>query len=598
MFFHATRRLCFAGTAVWRVGQQQPPPTSAPRVQIAVVGSGPSGCYVARLLTKRRDDIHVDVFERMPVPFGLCRYGVAPDHPEVKNVERQFLEMFKSGRVTWIGNVTIGKDIPVETLLEHYTAVVVATGADANRKLHIPGEELGGVISAGDFVRYYNTYPFPYGSPRFCPFDLETAREAVIIGNGNVAMDCARVMAASYKYFCETDMNCVAIREFMKNRIRRINVVARRGHVHSAFTIAEFRELTRFHSDTVRVVVDPFDLQEALRVPSANPRARKRLLELVSRFVYTSGDGNAAGGNLPDAPPALQQQQQQPKHARGPCVVHMRYHLKPLRFLPHPERRNYVGAVEFERTDVDAGENAKNTTTVRLPCDVAITSVGYFSVDIPGVAFDHARGVIPHQHGRVTGQPRLYCAGWVKNGPKGVILQSLMDAQETVASIFEDLDNKVLPTDDGISTSVPSSPSSEQHADSSSHVSGAENRGFFGKYGLIDYFVEKRLEPVSVAGLERILHVEEERGIDLGKRLEKIDNVRGMLDVALGGAVGKKANNAIRGITNERPDALLYLNELLDDTTDMAPLARQLAKEVPPLMAAQHPPGELHPSQL
>ncbi|ESL07243.1 adrenodoxin reductase [Trypanosoma rangeli SC58] len=575
MIFSATRRLRLAGTAVWRQRRQQ---SSSParRIQIAVVGSGPSGCYVARLLTKRRDDIHVDVFERLPVPFGLCRYGVAPDHPEVKNVEHQFLDMFKGGRVTWIGNVAIGKDISIETLLHHYTAVVVATGADANRKLHIPGEELGGVISAGDFVRYYNTYPFPHGSPRFCPFDLATAREAVIVGNGNVALDCARVLAASYKYFCETDMNCVAIRELMKNRIRRISLVARRGHAQSAFTIAEFRELTRFHADTVRVVVDPFDLQEALRVPAENPRARKRLLELVSRFADTSDGGDGTVGDVPDAPPAPPL----PRHERGPCVVHLRYHLTPLQFLPHPDRSNHVGAIVFERTDVAAGQSGKPPTTLTLPCDVAITSVGYCSDGVPGVAFDHARGVIPHQRGRVTGQPRLYCAGWVKRGPKGVIVQALMDAQETVASICEDLDNNVLPTGDAIP------------------VSEAGDGGFFGKYGLIEYFVEKRLEPVSVAGLQRIFHVEEERGIDLGKRLEKIDNVRGMLDVALGGDVGKKANNAIRGIANERPDALLYLNELLDETTDLAPLARQLAKEVPPLMAAQHPPGGLHPSQL
>ncbi|RNF15424.1 ferredoxin-NADP+ reductase [Trypanosoma conorhini] len=592
MFFGATRRLCLAGTAVWRARQKQqsppppppPPPTStapARRVQIAVVGSGPSGCYVAHLLTKRRDDVHVDVFERLPVPFGLCRYGVAPDHPEVKNVERQFLDMFRGGRVTWIGNVAVGKDIPVETLLQHYTAVVVATGADANRRLRIPGEELGGVVGAGDFVRYYNTYPFPHGSPRFCPFDLATAREAVIVGNGNVALDCARVLAASYKYFCETDMNCVAIRELMRNRIRRISVVARRGHAQSAFTIAEFRELTRFHADTVRVVVDPFDLQAALRVPSENPRARRRLLELVSRFAADTAAAAGVGGHGdgPSAPPAPPPP---PRHARGPCVVHLRYHLKPLRFLPHPDRRNCVGAVVFERTDADAdadaGQGERGATTVTLPCDVAITSVGYRSDEVAGVAFDHARGVIPHQRGRVTGQPRVYCAGWVKRGPKGVIVQALMDAQETVTSICEDLDNKLLPTGD---------PADE--------AGGGE---LCGKYGLIDYFVEKGLEPVSVAGLQRIFHVEEERGIDLGKRLEKIDSVRGMLDVALGGAVGKKANNAIRGIANERPDALLYLNELLDDTTDLAPLARQLAKEVPPIMAAQHPPGSLHPSQL
>ncbi|KEG11914.1 adrenodoxin reductase [Trypanosoma grayi] len=550
---------------------------AARRTQIAVVGSGPSGCYVAHHLTKKRDDIHVDVFERLPVPFGLCRYGVAPDHPEVKHVEQQFLEMFKSGRVTWIGNVEVGKQLPVETLLENYAAVVLATGADSSRRLGIPGEELGGVVSAADLVRYYNTYPFPHGAPRVCPFNIAAAREAVVIGNGNVALDCARVLAASYKYFSPTDMNCVAVRELMQNRIRRVSVVARRGHAHSAFTTAEFRELTRFQPDTVRVVVDPFDLPGALRVPASNPRARRRLLELLARYTDDagSGSGKSLDGSTLEAPPS--------RHERGPCLVQMRYNLRPVRFLPHPERRNHVGAVVFERTDdVEGGskEHGENAPTVTVPCDVVLTSVGYRSDAIPGVAFDHARGVIPHSGGRVSEQSRLYCAGWVKNGPKGAIVQSLMDAQETAAAILSDLDNKILPT---------------------CSIGGDAGEGgeeFFGKYGLIDFFVDKRLEPVSVAGLERILHVEAERGVDLGKRLEKIDNVRAMLDVALGGAVGKKANNTIRGITNERPDALLYLNELLDDTTDLAPFARRLAKELPPVMAEQHPPGNLRPSQL
>ncbi|RHW68973.1 NADPH:adrenodoxin oxidoreductase [Trypanosoma brucei equiperdum] len=565
--------------------------TSAPmKTQIAVVGSGPSGCYVAQQLIKKRDDIHVDVFERLPVPFGLCRYGVAPDHPEVKNVEQQFLSMFKSGRVTWIGNVDVGRQLPIDTLLNNYAAVVLATGVDSGKKLNIPGEDLGGVVRAADFVRYYNTYPFPHGSPRFCPFQLGMAHEAVVIGNGNVALDCTRVLAASYKYFCPTDMNCAAIKEFMKNHIHRIHVVGRRGPEHSAFTIAEFRELTKYQQDTVRVTVDPFNPEEARRASTENPRARQRLFELMGRHIVKSDDPESQEVRGPTIP----------KGTRGPCHIRFRYNMRPLRFLPHRKRKGQVGAVVFECTaaetssstdcaaatetqayDVNCGEGGnkgggtgvKAPKVITVPCDLVITSLGYYGDSIPGVEFDHARGVISHVGGRVKGQPRLYCTGWAKNGPKGIIAHALMDAQVTAATVLEDLDNSALPT-------------------------GGSDGAFCGKYGLVDYFVEKRMEPVSVAGLERIMHVELERGVDMGKRLEKIDDVRAMLDVALGGAIGKKANNAIRGIMNERPDALLYLNELLDDTTDLAPLARQLARDLPPVMAEQHPPGRLHPSQL
>nr|CCC93425.1 ferredoxin NADP+ reductase-like protein [Trypanosoma congolense IL3000] len=561
------------------------------RTQIAVVGSGPSGCYVAQQLTKKREDVHVDIYERLPVPFGLCRYGVAPDHPDVKSVEQQFMEMFRSGRVTWIGNVDVGKHLPIEVLLKSYAAVVLATGADNGRKLNIPGEDLAGVVRACDFVRYYNTYPLPYGSPRFCPFPLHMARDAVIIGNGNVALDCARVLASPYKYFCPTDMNCAAIKELMQNRIQRIQVVGRRGPEHSAFTIAEFRELTKYQPDAVKVVVDSFNLEEALRVPSDNSRARRRLLELMARYV---SDPEAGGSSGLEKPASV-------RGPRGPCKIQLRYNMRPVRFLPSREKRGHVGAVVFERTNFASGDDGRSdatsaappvsgsaisnntdmgmlrgnetTKTVTIPCDVVIISVGYHGENIPGVEFDHTRGIISHVDGRVKDQSRLYCVGWVKNGPKGKIAHALIDAQQTAANIINDLNNNLLP-------------------------SGSSDGCFSGKFGMIDFFVEKRFEPVSVSGLERIMLVEKERGVDLGKRLEKIDSVRSMLDVALGGTVGKKACNAIRGIMNERPDALLYLNELLDDTTDLAPLAKRLARDLPPVMASQHPPGRLHPSQL
>jgi adrenodoxin-NADP+ reductase len=634
-------------------------------MQIAVVGSGPSGCFVASQLVKKHPDLHVDVFERLPVPFGLCRYGVAPDHPDVKNVEQQFMEVFKGGRVTWVGNVAVGKEIPVQVLLMHYAAVVFATGAEGSKRLRVPGNDLGGVISARSFVEYYNTYPFPFGSPRFCPFDVERTRRAVVIGNGNVAMDVVRVLAASYKYFCPTDMSGVCIREMMKNRLEHISITGRRGVTHSAFATAEFRELTKYQEGHVKVEVDPFDLEEAVAaVPAGRTaRAHKRMMELVHQFTVPAAAmeeerqrlaTDATGAPLPSAadallntPPSPPQAEHRRSDTRGPCTCRFRYNLTPVAILPSRHRKNYVGGVLFKRAPVvHSSASDTSTTTCNsssdgaeagvgaaefcvIPCDLVLTSIGYRADSIADLPFDHRTGVIDNERGRVKGMPRVYCSGWAKNGAKGVILHSVVDAQETVASILADIAAGVIPTTATVTEEEEEVVQQQQQRQQSPQpiddphqplvveslavstpakaavttpatdpTSLASRTTMAGKYGLVDYFIEKKLQPVSLAGLQRILHVEHERGVDLGKRAEKIDTVRDMLDVALGGDVGRKANERVRRITPARSDAMLHLKELLDDDTDLAPLAHELAKDIPHRLAQQHPLGRISPGQL
>lgn len=589
---------------------------STRKIQVAVVGSGPSGCFVASYLVKKHLNIHVDLFERLPVAYGLCRYGVAPDHPEVRNAEKQFMALFKSGRVTWIGNVNVGKDIPVEAMLQHYAAVVFATGASSSKTLGIPGEELGGVLAARDVVSYYNTLPFPYGSPRFCPFDVARTSRVAIVGNGNVAVDVARVLAGSYKYFCETDMNCVALREFMQSRIRQIDVLGRRGAAESSFTIAEFRELTKYQEGTVMVQSDPFDLDKALAAGGKhhNARAHRRLMELVHKHAVSdavmtadvarmasdekgrpipAAAREAEGGNVSGQETAAVPS----SPGRETCTVRFRYHLAPVAVLPSATRKNYVGGLLCERRDAaDSGRVPPAKAYCVVPCDLLITSVGYRSDRVPGVPFSEKEGVIPNSKGRVEGLPRVYCSGWVKNGAKGVILHSVVDAQETAASVLADIESGAIPTtgndddgDDGgaVGDGVAALPPLT-----------SKTTTMYGKYGLVDYFVDKRLEPVSIGGLERILHVEEQRGIDLGKRAERVDSTRRMLDIALGGEVGRKTAEKVRGITPARADAMMYLKELLDDETDLAPLAHALAKDMPRKLAEQNPSGRIDPSQL
>ncbi|CCW63796.1 unnamed protein product, partial [Phytomonas sp. EM1] len=282
-----------------------------------------------------------------------------------------------------------------------------------------------------------------------------------------------------------------------------------------------------------------------------------------------------------------------------PCAVRFRYHLKPIRILAGAGGR--VSGVLFERTDADVSD--PDARYVVVPCDLVLTSVGYLAEGFPGVPFDPKMGVIPNENGRVRGMPRVYCSGWVKTGPKGVILHTIADAQETAAAVMEDLQANRLPTvgiDDDDDDNNNNNKNGENPSETLSPAaeSTPSTTTMFGKYGLIDYFVEKQMEPVSIAGVERILHVEKERGVDLGKLAEKVDNVRDMLDIAHGGEIGSTANDRVRGIAPARPEPLLYLKELLDDHTDLAPLAKTLAREVPGKMAEGHHPGRISPFQL
>jgi len=537
-------------------------PKHAAKWQVAVVGSGPSGCYVADYLTRKHDGLHVDIYEKLPVPFGLLRYGVAPDHPEVKNLEDKFKTLIASPKCTWIGNVTIGKDVTVEQLLESYSAVVVCTGASSDRSLDIPGEDLIGVVSARQFVNYYNTYPHPYGSPAMCPVDLAQATDAVIIGNGNVAVDVARVLASSYKYWCPTDMNCSAVKEFMQhNRLQRVHVVGRRGPEHSAFTTAEFRELTTFKSEnSVRVSVDPFDLTQMLLKPECQARPKRRLLELIHKFSSTPAAAAAAAAENTAAAGSSDGGSSKKLKAleRGSCHVQFRYHLRPVAFLPRPDDRRVLGAVRFERVNPASTDTTREF--INIPCSVAFKSVGYASDPdaVRGVPFDASRKTVENEDGRVkisggAAAGHMYCAGWCKRGPNGVILHTMNDAYGVAQRVLDDMTNGVI----------------------------EKKPTHGGKYALLDLFVAKNLSPISHHGLQRIWNTEKERGIDLGKRLEKIQRVSDMLDIGGGGKVGKRAHNRVRGIANARPDALMYLSELLDDDTDLSDFAKTMGRDMP-----------------
>lgn len=488
--------------------------------QVAVIGAGPSGCYVADNILKRSPNVHVDVFERLPVPYGLVRYGVAPDHPEVKNVEQKFTTMFDSGRATLLTNVSVGKDVLISELREHYDAVVVSTGAEADNRLHIPGADLGNIFSARQLVSYYNTVPVPYGNPHHSPLDLSNCRHAVIIGNGNVALDVARVLAAPYKHWCPTDMNCRSVRDLMNSDIRKVTVVGRRGHEHAAFTLAELRELSKLEGVTVRM--DAFDL-DSVTARSDGSRARSRMLKFMHELPSTAS-------TVPD----------------GMRVVDFKFNLAPVKFTSLPNSSRVGGAV-FDWRQADG-----KPIQMAVKADAFFTSIGYRSSPVQGVPFDDTTGLIRNFQGRVLGGeaviPGLYCCGWIKRGPKGVILHAMLDAQETASCVVADF-------------------------------AGDDQKQ--GKFGLMDAFTARNVMPMSMNSVKKIWDTEAQRGVELGKKAEKMDDVQAMRDVVLGGRVGAIADRKFRGVAEARLPVNQWLSEFLDPDVGVSSATTKQQTELP-----------------
>lgn len=382
--------------------------------RIAVVGSGPAGFYAAGQLLASETPVEVDLFDRLPTPWGLVRLGVAPDHPNIKAVSRVFEKIAARPGFRFLGNVEIGRDLGHLELMSLYDAVVYSFGAQTDRRMGIPGEDLAGSWPATAFVAWYN------GHPDFqeLPFDLSCER-AVVIGNGNVAVDVARMLALTETELTCTDTTDAAIAAISAAGIREILVVGRRGPGQAAFTNPELVELTELEG--ADLVVDPRDL--ALDVASE---------------AAVAGDVMAQR-NLA----VLRDAAARPREGRS-RVVRLRFLSSPVAILGD-ER---VEGVEIVRNRLECDETgairAVATDELEIvPCGLVLRSVGYLGVGIPELRFDAQRGVIPNVAGRAVDEqgapiPGLYTAGWIKRGPSGVIGTNKKDATETVELLLED----------------------------------------------------------------------------------------------------------------------------------------------------------------
>jgi ferredoxin--NADP+ reductase len=373
-------------------------------LRVAIVGSGPAGFYAAAALLDAADSIEVDMIERLPTPWGLVRLGVAPDHPKLKSVSRAFERIALKPGFRFFGNVEVGRDLTHEDLVRLYDAVIYAYGSQTDRRLGIPGEDLAGSWSATEFVAWYN------GHPDFqeLEFDLNVER-AVVIGNGNVALDVARMLALTPEELAPTDTTDPAIEAIGESAIHEIVIVGRRGPAQASWTTQELKEMGELAG--AEVAVDPADLVLTEAGPEHDTNTRRNL-EVLREF---------AARPPRDKPVTIRF-----LFLRSPVALHGDDKTEAVEFV-HNRLEEQNGRLVAVPTD-------EHET---IECGLVFRSIGYRGVGLPDLPFDEQRGTLANEGGRVL--PGVYCAGWIKRGPTGIIGTNKKDASETVALLLEDV---------------------------------------------------------------------------------------------------------------------------------------------------------------
>jgi ferredoxin--NADP+ reductase len=372
-------------------------------LHIAIVGSGPAGFYTAEAAQKQWGErVRIDVFDRLPVPYGLIRSGVAPDHQSIKGVSRRYDAVALSDNVRFLGNVTIGEQVTVPELLAHYDAVVLATGAPLDRPLGLPGDDLANVFGSAAFVGWYN------GHPQFATLDPDLAgTDAVVIGNGNVALDVARILAKTRAEFAGSDIVSHALDLLETSSLARITILGRRGPHQIAMTPKELGELG--HLSRARPAVDVADLPSADEDATLDPGQRKS----VGHLRAFAGEADVG---------------------EKPLTVAFDFYAAPKALLGESGR---VTAIEVERTRIEGGKAIGTGERYTIPASLVVACIGYQTSPIADVPFDAAAGRFANDEGRIA--PGLYCVGWARRGPSGTIGTNRPDGFLLVEKIAEDL---------------------------------------------------------------------------------------------------------------------------------------------------------------
>ncbi len=376
---------------------------------IAIIGSGPAGYYTAEAAQKHwGDDVRIDIFDALPVPYGLIRTGVAPDHQSIKAVSKRYEKTALTDNVRFVGNVTIGDKVSIADLQSLYDAVVLATGAPRDRQLGLPGEELGNVFGSAAFVGWYN------GHPQFAGLapDL-SGRNAVVIGMGNVALDVARILAKTEAEFAGSDIVRHALDALKASKIASITILGRRGPHQVMMTPKELGEL--MHLERASPRVDPADLPDEADDAILEPGLRKSVTHLRSFAA------------IPES-----------VHADAVIEIDFDMFASPVAF----EGDGKVHNVKVERTVVDAGRASGTGEFYTIPADLVVCCIGYRTNPIPGVPFDEREGRFANDEGRIL--PGLYCVGWARRGPSGTIGTNRPDGGSVVDKIIEDFSSGAI----------------------------------------------------------------------------------------------------------------------------------------------------------
>ncbi len=463
--------------------------TAGNPLRVAIVGSGPAGFYAAEHLLKQEDvAVEVDMFDRLPTPFGLVRAGVAPDHPKIKSVIRVYEKTAAREGFRFFGNVHVGSDVTFEDLRHHYQAVICAYGSATDRSLGIEGEDLPGSHAATEFVAWYNAHP-DFADREF---DLSTPR-VVVIGNGNVAADVARMLALTRAELEETDTADHAIEALAESGVEEIVVVGRRGPAQAAFTNPEVRELGEMVD--ADIVIDQAEVE----------------LDELSRQWVDSGDAEPTNKRNVEILTGFASREPEGKRRR----IVLRFLASPVEIKGDGKVESIVvGRNELQRDEngtvraVDTGEREE------IEAGLVLRSIGYKGEGIQGLPFDERGGVIPNERGRVTDPetgeqvPGAYVVGWIKRGPSGVIGTNKKDALDTVTALLED-----------VAAGRVFEPEGEASAEAAAEM-----------------VAEKAPDAVSFQGWQAIDEAEVGRGEPLGRPRVKFCSVEEMLEAASAGA--------------------------------------------------------------
>ncbi len=382
------------------------------KLRLAVIGAGPAGIYASDLIIKaQRDfDVSIDLFDLLPAPYGLVRYGVAPDHPRIKGIIKALYEVLDRGDIRFFGNVQYGTDIKLSDLKKHYNAVIFATGAIKDADLNIPGIDLDGSYGAADFVNWYDAHPdFPLMWPL-------NAKQIAVIGNGNVALDVARMLIKLPDDLLSTDIPEHVYEGLKSSPVTDVHVFGRRGPAQVKFSPLELREA--LHVNGVQAIVDPAD------------------------FQFDQGSQDAIGSNnqIRVMVKTLEDLKENPQQAQE-RRLHLHFFHSPLEVIGEDGK---VSAIKFERTKLDGTGNVVGTgEVVEYPVQAVYRAVGYFGSELDQIPFDSKAGVISNEEGRVLDEsgkqiPGVYCTGWIKRGPVGLIGHTKADAIETISHLIED----------------------------------------------------------------------------------------------------------------------------------------------------------------